>query len=230
MRVLIGYDDREAEAARVALKTLRQVSDLPVELLDAERLAAHGLLNRISDHRGGQDYELVSNAKKSTRFAISRFLTPILCQQGWALFADCDVLFLRDPREMLLEIGKGDKPIYVVKHDYRPSTQWKMVNQEQSTYARKNWSSVMLWNCSHPANRRLTLWDLNHRPGRDLHRFYWLADDEIGALGPQWNWLCDEQPKPENLGIAHLTLGGPWIPGWAPGKGCFDNEWLEAAR
>lgn len=228
MKIFIGYDDREAEAARVALKTLRQVSSLPAELLDAERLGAHGLLNRVSDHRGGQDYDMVSNAKKSTRFAISRFLVPMLCQQGWALFADCDVLFLRDPHEMLLEVGKGDKPIYVVKHDYTPSGRWKMVNQQQDVYPRKNWSSVMLFNCSHPANRRLTLWDVNNRPGRDLHRLYWLAGEEIGVLSPSWNWLVGEQERPENTGVAHFTLGGPWIPGWKGAE--HDGLWLEAAR
>jgi hypothetical protein len=229
MRILIGYDEREAEAARVALKSLRSVSNVPAELLDAEKLAAHGLLNRLGDHRGGQDYDLVSNAKKSTRFAVSRFLTPILCQEGFALFTDCDVVFLRNPEEMLNEIEPG-KAVYVVKHDYTPSTRFKMVNQEQSNYVRKNQSSVMLFDCSHPANRRLTLWDVNNRPGRDLHRFYWLHDDEIGDLSPAWNWLCDEVERPDNLGIAHMTLGGPWIPGWVTGKGCFDNEWWEAAR
>jgi hypothetical protein len=205
LAVYLGFDDREAEATRVALKSLRAVCRLPVELLDAEKLAAHGLLNRLADHRGGQDYDLASNAKKSTRFAVSRFLAPILRQQGLVLFCDSDVVFLRNPEEMLREIEPG-KAVYVVKHDYTPTTQWKLVNQEQSNYARKNQSSVMLFNADHPANRRLTLWDVNNRPGRDLHRFYWLHDDEIGDLSPNWNWLCDEVARPDNVGIAHMTL------------------------
>lgn len=227
MKVYIGYDEREAQAASVALKTLQRVSNLPAELLDAEKLAAQGLLNRLADHRGAQDYDLVSNAKKSTRFAVSRFLTPVLCQNGWALFTDCDVLFLRDPVEMFQEIGDANKAVYVVQHDYTPSTQWKMVNQQQDRYPRKNWSSVMLFNCAHPANRRLTLWDVNNRPGRDLHRFYWLANSEIGELGPHWNWLVGEQDRPEDLGIAHFTLGGPWIQGWKGAE--HDDLWKEAA-
>jgi hypothetical protein len=228
MRILIGYDEREAEAARVALKSLRSVSNVPAELLDAEKLAAHGLLNRLADHRGGQDYDLVSNAKKSTRFAVSRFLTPILDQGVYCLFTDCDVVFLRNPGEMLGEIEHDSKAVYVVKHDYTPTTQRKMVNQVQAVYPRKNWSSVMLFNCAHPANRRLTLWDVNNRPGRDLHRFYWLNDDEIGDLNPSWNWLVNEQPKPDDVGIAHFTLGGPWIPGWKGAE--HDGLWLEASR
>jgi hypothetical protein len=228
MKVYIGYDEREAEAARVAAKTLHEVSGASAEMLDADKLAAHGLLNRISDQRGGQDFDLVSNANQSTRFSASRFLVPLLCQGGLALFVDCDVVFLQNPFELLFQCRDLSKAVWVVKHDYTPSSAWKMVNQQQSAYPRKNWSSVMLFNCSHPANRRLTLWDVNNRPGRDLHRFYWLADEEIGDLKPEWNWLVGEQPKPERPGIAHFTLGGPWIPGWKDAE--HDDLWKAAAQ
>lgn len=227
MRVYIGWDEREAEAYRVAADTLHETSGLVAEKLDSARLASHGLLTRISDHRGSQDYDLISNAPKATRFAVSRFLVPILCQSRWALFMDCDMVVLANVHRMLEEVEPG-KAVYVVQHDHRPAEQWKMVNQAQTAYPRKNWSSVMLFDCEHPANRRLTLWDVNHRPGRDLHAFYWLADDEIGALDASWNWLVGVQPKPEQPRIAHFTLGGPWLPGWKPAE--HDDLWLEAAR
>ncbi len=228
MRVYIGYDEREEEAARVAAKTLREVTngELEPEFLVAPKLADQGLLWRISDHRGGQDYDLISNAPKSTRFAISRFLTPLLCQGGHALFLDCDMLFLEDPRHMLAEIDHS-AAVSVVKHDHQPTEQWKMVNQAQTKYPRKNWSSVMLFNCDHPANRRLSLRDVNERPGRDLHAFYWLNDIEIGALDPRWNWLVNVQPKPEHVGIAHFTLGGPFNAGWKAAP--YDDLWLAHA-
>ena len=229
MKVFIGYDEREHEAARVAAKTLREVTngEITPEMLEAPKLAAQGLLYRVSDHRGGQDYDLVSNANKSTRFAISRFLTPLLAQDGWALFVDCDVVFREDPRNMLNEIDHS-KAVHVVKHDYTSAAEVKMINQANVNYPRKNWSSVMLFNADHPANRRLSLRDVNERPGRDLHRFYWLHDDEIGSLGPRWNWLVGEQEEPEGGGgIAHFTLGGPWFPEWTPTK--HDGIWLEAA-
>lgn len=226
MRVLIGYDPAEAAAAEVAAKTLREVSGLEAEFLCAPKLADQGLLTRITDHRGGQSYDLISNAPKSTQFAISRFLTPILCQTGYALFVDCDVVFLRDPREMLQEV-KAEHAVSVVKHNHVPTEQWKMVNQVQTKYPRKNWSSVMLFNCEHPANRRLSVRDVNERPGRDLHAFYWLHDDEIGELDPRYNWLVDVQPMPADPCIVHMTLGGPWLPGWQGGS--FDEQW-EAAR
>lgn len=229
MRVFIGYDEREHEAARVAAKTLRQVTkgQIEPEFIMAPKLVDQGLLWRVSDHRGGQDYDLVSNAPKSTRFAISRFLTPLICQQGHALFLDCDMLFLEDPRNMLDEIDR-QLPVHVVKHDHKPVEQFKMVNQVQTRYHRKNWSSVMLFNCEHPANRRLSLRDVNERPGRDLHAFYWLNDAEIGELSPRWNWLVNVQPKPENVAIAHFTLGGPFNEGWKSAPN--DDLWLKHAH
>lgn len=229
MKVYIGYDEREHEAAMVAAKSLHKVTngELKAEFLVADKLAAQGLLTRLADHRGGQDYDLVSNAVKSTRFAVSRFLTPLICQEQWALFTDCDVVFCEDPRHLLREIDP-QHAVSVVKHDHQPAEQWKMVNQQQTSYPRKNWSSVMLFNCDHPANRRLSLRDVNERPGRDLHAFYWLQDDEIGSLHPRWNWLVNVQSEPEYVGIAHFTLGGPWIPGWhgAP----HDGFWCEVAE
>lgn len=229
LRVLIGFDQREAKAAEVCAKSLYRVTrgELSAEFLCLSKLHAHGLLWRISDRRGAQDYDLISNEKTSTRFKISRFLTPMLCQQGWALFVDCDTIFMRDPREMLWEI-EADHPVNVVKRNHVPAEQWKMVNQSQRAYARKNWSSVMLFNCDHPANRRLSLHDVNRRTANDLHSFYWLADTEIGELGPAWNWLVNVQEEPDNLGIAHFTLGGPWLPGWKNAVE-HDDLWLAAA-
>lgn len=232
MKVYIGYDDREREACRVARKTLSEVTNGQVEcqFLNIEKLQAHGLLTRPVDYREGCDYDLVSNAPQSTRFAVSRFLVPILCQEGHALFVDGDVVFREDPRNMLDEIGGHNTgaAVHVVKHDYRPIGDTKMVDQQQTKYPRKAWSSVMLFDCDHPANRRLSLRDINERPGRDLHAFHWLHDAEIGSLDARWNYLVDVDPRPEKIGIAHLTLGGPWLRWWKGGS--FDAEWVGAAK
>lgn len=232
MRVFIGYDEREHEAAMVCAHTLREVTQqngcIEPEFLEIGALRQRGLLTRVRDERGDQDYDLVSNRTYSTRFNISRFLVPILSQTGPALFLDCDMLFMRDPREMMPDIGGLFPAASVVKHDHLPSRSVKMLGQAQNAYHRKNWSSVILFNCEHPANRRLSLWDVNNRHRDELHSFYWLSDDEIGELDPAWNWLVNEQPRPDNLGIAHFTNGGPFnAPDW-PGAP-NDDLWLAAA-
>lgn len=222
MRIFIGYDPAEDAAYNAAVKSLHRVSDLAPEPLCEERLRASGLYTRTVDKRG-QMYDLPSNAPCSTEFATSRFLTPLLCQTGWALFVDCDVIFMADPLTIELD---NSKAVMVVKHNHQGQGT-KMGGMVQTNYSRKNWSSVMLFNCDHPANKRLSLRDVNERPGRDLHAFYWLHDDEIGELPPVWNWLVNVQEKPDNPRIAHFTLGGPWIDGWKPAP--HDNLWNEFA-
>jgi lipopolysaccharide biosynthesis glycosyltransferase len=225
MKVFIGHDPREQAAYDVAVSSLRAHSPSAlVEGLRLDRLAATGLLRRPVDTRG-QIYDLPSNAPCSTEFAISRFLVPILCQSGWALFVDCDVVFMADVAE-LFALADPSKAVMVVKHDQLGGGM-KMDGQVQTHYARKNWSSVVLFNCDHPANRRLSLQDVNERPGRDLHAFYWLADDEIGSLPGEWNWLVNVEPKPETPKIAHFTEGGPWLPTWRGAE--HDDLWLRAS-
>lgn len=223
VKVFIGYDGREAEAYRVAEKSLKRFSpSATVTKLDADRLAAYGLLRRPTDLRGGI-YDFPSNAPASTAFHVSRFLVPHLAQSGWALFVDCDVVFLSDVAE-LFALADPSKAVMVVRHDQEGSGT-KMDGQLQLRYPRKNWSSVVLFNCDHEANLRLSLQDVNERPGRDLHRFYWLHDSEIGELPSRFNWLVDVEPRPDDVAIAHMTLGGPWLEGWKGGS--FDKEWHE---
>lgn len=227
MKVFIGYDQREAEAYRVAKKSLlANCSAADVVKLDSDRLAAYGLLRRATDRRGGI-YDLPSNAAAATDFHVSRFLVPHLAQEGWALFVDCDVVFLRDPTQ-LLALVDPEYAAMVVKHPPIACAGSKMDGQEQRPYPRKNWSSVMLWNCDHPSNRRLSLHDVNERPGRDLHAMYWLHDSEIGELPAEWNWLVGLQPKPSEPRIAHFTQGGPWLPGWKGSQ--HDHIWTEHAN
>lgn len=228
LRVFIGYDPAEAEAYRVAEASLRRRARIPVDVtpLDAQRLAASGLLRRPTDARGGL-YDLHSRAPMATEFAISRFMVPMLAQSGLALFVDCDVVFLDDVAE-LLALADSTKAVQVVKHAPTATGPTKMVGKEQTDYPFKWWSSVMLFNCDHRGNRRLSLDAINHRPGRDLHAFYWLADSEIGDLPAGWNWLVGVQPRPESLRLAHMTLGGPWLPNWTPTV--HDEIWLSEAH
>jgi len=238
VKVYIGADSREPEAYRVAEASLRRRASIPLEVtpLEITRLAACGLLRRPTDLRGHR-YDLPSNAPASTEFAISRFLVPLLAQTGWALFTDCDVVFLGDVAE-LLEIADPRYALMCVQHAPQGHTRTavyehgalysaKMDGQLQTIYPRKNWSSVVLWNCDHPANQRLSLVDIQERRGFDLHNLYWLADSEIGALPAEWNWLVNVEPMPIKPKIAHFTLGGPFTPGWQGAD--YDSLWYQEA-
>lgn len=227
LKVYIGFDEREPEAYRVAVKSiLKHSPSAQITPLKLDRLESCGLITRPVDRRG-QSYDLISNAPCSTDFANSRFLVPHLAQTGWALFCDSDIVCL-SPLEELFALANPDKGVMVVKHGVIEGGGTKMDGQAQVSYSRKNWSSVMLFNCDHPANQRLTVHDVNTRPGRDLHRFYWLHDSEIGELSPRFNWLVNVNEKPASPVIAHLTLGGPFTPGWQGAE--HDDIWLEAAN
>ncbi len=207
MRVFVGYEEREAVSFNLAVASALRFG-CEVHGLYEDRLRASGIIYRPMDTRGGQAFDLNSEAPQSTRFAIARFATLLLAHSGWALFVDGDVIFLEDPRSML-RYARDDYAVCVVKHEVGQVGGFKMDNQIQTNYHRKLWSSVMLFNCDHPANRRLNLQMLNQWPGRDLHAFRWLADNEIGALPGEYNWLVGMQPKPERPIIAHYTLGTP---------------------
>jgi hypothetical protein len=228
LRVFIGYDSREPEAYRVAEASLLRHASVPVSVtpLNATRLAENGLLRRPTDLRG-QRYDIPSNAPASTEFAISRFLVPFLAQTGWALFVDSDVVFMDDVAK-LFALADPQYAVMCVKHDHRPTNATKMDGQAQTSYARKNWTSVFLVNADHPANKRLSLVDVQERRGFDLHQLYWAHDSEIGELPPEWNWLVGCQPKPAHPKIAHFTLGGPFLPTWQGAE--HDEIWLAAAH
>jgi hypothetical protein len=227
MKLYIGWDSSEIPAYRALIKSLRKYNnDLQFEPLKQHRLQEVGLLRRLTDNRG-QKYDLASQAPCSTEFSASRFLVPILCQSGWAMFMDCDMLFMADPIEVM-QYADESKAVMVVKHNHAGAEKDKMCGMAQTQYPRKNWSSVILFNCDHHANKRLSLDDINNRPGRDLHAFYWLHDSEIGELPTEWNWLVNVQPKPDYVKIAHFTLGGPWFKDWEPQP--YDDVWIDAAN
>lgn len=226
MRVFIGYDHRELAAFDVAAKTARSFGCEVIPLYEG-RLRLSGMLTRPVDRRNLW-YDLNSDASQATDFAIARFGVPLLAHSGIVLFADCDVVFLEDPHQLLGLIDES-KAVSVVKHEIPKSLPTiKMDGQVQSWYPRKLWSSITVWNCDHPANARLNLTVLNQWPGRDLHAFRWLGDDDIGELSPEWNWLCGLQPKPDNPKIAHFTLGTPNMPGHEDDP--HAEIWLEASR
>lgn len=211
MRTYIGYEPREPLSFEVAAKTARRYGCYVIPLRE-DKLRLSGMLTRPVDSRDGM-WDLHSSAPQSTSFAIARFFVPLLAHHGWCLFVDSDVVFLDDPA-ILSKYMDDTKAVMVVKHPAYEFKTTKMDGRAQTAYHRKLWSSVMLWNVDHPANQRLNLMTLNQWPGRDLHAFKWLHDNEIGDLPPEANWLVGVQEKPERPMIAHFTLGTPEMPGY----------------
>lgn len=229
-RIFLGWDQRESLCYWVAEHSLRSRSRalLDIEPLRLNELERHDLSRRKYTRKGGQLFDEVSKAPCSTEFANTRFLVPKLAMHGWALFMDSDIVALGDIEE-LFDLADRRFAVMCIKHDSHPvqyKNATKMDGQIQTNYYRKNWSSVVLWNCDHRAHAGLTMDDLNTRRGRDLHAFFWLDDEQIGELPPAWNWLVGVNPCPPTPKIAHFTLGGPWLPGWTPRE--HDDKWLHA--
>lgn len=211
-QIYLGYDPREEDAYQVARESIRRRTNGPLSIMPL-RLEHLPMLTRPIERRDGKLWCPISQAPMSTEFAISRFCVPFIQSSGWALFADCDIICWEDINNLFDE-ANDDYAVMVVKHEQEwvAGQPTKMDGQVQTWYERKNWSSVVLWNCGHPANSRLTLEGLNQSPGRDLHAFYWLEDSEIGELPQKWNWLINVTPgEPKKEGIWHYTLGGPWF-------------------
>lgn len=203
LKIYVGYDSREDIAWQVCRFSLRRHagSEVDIHPLKQSALRELGLYTRGPD-------------KASTEFSLTRFLTPyVAAHEGWTIFVDCDFLFTADVFQVLNGASRS-KAVYVVKHDYTPAKAVKMDGKPQSAYARKNWSSFMLFNNAHPQVKTLTPAVVNRESPSFLHRFSWVGDDGlIGELPRGWNFLEGEYPKPEQTPYAvHFTNGGPWFP------------------
>jgi hypothetical protein len=209
MRIFVGYDPREVPAVTVCARSLVRHASVPLDItkLDLRELRDAGLYQRPHEYREGRLWDVISNRPMSTQFAISRFLVPHLCEyRGWALYVDCDFLFRADVAE-LFALANERYAVMCVQHCYIPRTELKMDGQLNLAYRRKNWSSLMLWNCGHPFNRRLTPDFVNTRHRDDLHGFAWLHEWHIGALPTEWNWI-EHEPR-----AVHFTYGTPDVAG-----------------
>ncbi|MCP9890243.1 hypothetical protein KBY57_04085 [Cyanobium sp. Aljojuca 7D2] len=200
--VFIGVDPRERAATNVLIDSLYQHSSAPLAItpLVTPQLEAQGLYWRARD------------PKQSTAFSFSRFLVPhLMGYQGWAIFMDCDML-ARGDIAALWALRDEQMAVMCVQHEHVPSETVKFLGEVQSAYPKKNWSSLMLLNCSRCT--ALTPEFVNTASGLELHRFHWLeGDHEIGALPEGWNHLVavQDHAKAEDASLLHWTLGGPWF-------------------
>ena len=195
INIFIGYDPREAIAYHVCANSLIRYSSQPLSIIP---LALNNLPGYVEAHTDG-----------SNQFVYSRFLVPDLMNyEGWAIFMDGDMLTRADIAE-LWSLRDDSKAVMCVQHDYKTKSHDKYLSAKNIDYPRKNWSSVVLWNCAHPANRAVTPQFVMSSTGSQLHRFTWLEDSQIGQIPKVWNWLPDEFGENQDAKLLHWTLGTP---------------------
>ncbi len=216
LNIYIGYDSKEDIAYRVCKYSIlkRSKANIKVTSLKLYELVTNKLYFRAIDPLA------------STEFTYSRFLVPAINKyKGWAIFCDCDFIFFEDVSKILENLDNS-KAVYCVQHDYTPKEKHKMDGQKQTIYPRKNWSSFILFNCSHPSNKKLSIDMVNSETGSFLHQFKWLKDSEIGSLDERWNWLegWTSNHNSKKPFAVHYTRGGPWFDEWQDVE--FANEWI----
>lgn len=218
--IYVGWDSREDVAYQVCRHSILARASVPINVIPIRQheLRERGLYARAQD------------PLQSTEFTYTRFFVPHLAgHKGWAIFCDCDFLWLADVSE-LIALCDDRFAVMCVHHDHRPNERIKMDGRQQTLYPRKNWSSLVLYNCGHPANRALTPELVNRETGAFLHRFQWLDDALIGAVPETWNWLegWSEKPKTGHPKAVHYTRGGPWFDNWRDVD--FAELWLAEAK
>ena len=218
INIFIGYDHRERAATNVLIDSLYQGSSLPlsINILKNNQLINSGIYWRKRD------------PKQSTDFSFTRFLVPHLMDfNGWAVFMDCDMLCQDDIAELWNQRNENYS-LMCVKHNHEPKNKTKFLGEPQTSYPKKNWSSLMLINCSKCKN--LTVEYVNSASGLDLHRFNWLDNDnEIGEIKGTWNSLVQVSDNNiNNASLIHWTLGGPWFKEQRDYEDIITNKWFKA--
>jgi lipopolysaccharide biosynthesis glycosyltransferase len=193
--IFVGYDPREAVAYHTCANSIIRQASQPVAIIP---LALNLFTDYTETHTDG-----------SNQFIYSRFLVPhLMGYSGWAIFIDGDMI-VRDDIVKLWNLRQDNKDVMVVKHNYKTRMTEKYLGAKNEDYPRKNWSSVILWNCANHPNKKLTPAFVQKATGAELHRFTWIEDHRIGELPPEWNWLPDEYGTNPNAKLLHYTLGTP---------------------
>jgi len=194
LSIFVGYDPRESVAYHTFCNSVIRHASKPVQFIPL----AKNLINFDGRRDGSND------------FIYSRFLVPYLNRyNGWALFCDGDMVVTDDIVKLFDLADPFGKAVMVVKHNYKTRQKFKYLGNKNEDYERKNWSSVILWNCKHFSNLKLTPEFVSKKDGSYLHRFQWLDDEEIGEIPKEWNWLAIEYPENKDAKLIHYTLGTP---------------------
>ena len=199
LTVYIGHDPREQEAYDVCHFSLRYSGFT-------------GKIVKLSS-KDIPEFTREREPNQATDFTYTRFLVPYLNNyEGYALFVDCDFLFLNSPGWIFKDIHQ-EFAVACCKHpQYIPNSDIKMDGVPQSPMWRKNWASLMMFNCAHEVNKLLTPEYVNIiMPGKLLHQFCWVPERYLASIPLEWNCLDDYYHFSEPSAI-HYTDGGPWLP------------------
>ena len=207
IRIFIGYDPNETVAYHVLAHSIMRRSSVPVSITPL-------MLKQLPMTRP-------RDVHQSTEFSFSRFLVPYLCDyKGKAIFMDCDLLFRMDIANLWKQTSDKEAAVSVVKHNYTPKSE-KFLNQKNYGYAKKNWSSLMLFNNEKCTS--LTFDVVNKETGMYLHQFEWT--DNIGSMPESYNHLVGEYKQNPDAKIVHYTLGTPCFAKYAHCE--FAQEWRD---
>jgi len=215
-KIYIGYDSREKIASCVCKYSIKKRASINVCI---KYLNRKKLINK-------KKFKRKEDRLSSTEFTFTRFLVPYLENyKGWSIFCDCDFLFIDDIKK-IFKLADPKYAVMCVKHKYKPKNKMKMDGKKQLIYPRKNWSSLILWNCGHPENKKLTKKLVNTESGKYLHRFGWLKNKYIGEISKEWNWLVGlyKSPRDGNPKALHFTEGGPWFDNYKNTE--YSSKWL----
>ncbi len=203
--IYLGYDTRERIAYHVLQHSILEHASQPCAFTAIGNTVLPGSL-----------WARPKGKKDSTEFSTARFMVPALQNyRGWAIFMDCDMLCMGDIANLWAQ--RDDQcAVMVVKHQHEPREQEKFLGAEQTQYGRKNWSSLMLINCAHPAAHELSPDYVNRADGLELHQFAWAPDEAIGEIRGAWNVLSTPQglqhptSAHDTPHLLHYTHGGAW--------------------
>ena len=219
IHLFAGYDPGESDGFHVFTQSVLEKASVPVTISPLHL----PMLQFYND----------KNNKGTNAFIQSRFLIPYLMEyKGWAIFMDGADMMLREDIAQLAALFDPFKAVQVVKHDYTSKHERKYIGtpleNQNIIYPRKNWSSMMIINCSHYAWRQITPEAVEKLPNPYLHRFEFIDDRFIGELPKEWNWLVTEYPFNSDAKLVHFTLG---IPSFEHYKDCdYSQEWKELKR
>jgi lipopolysaccharide biosynthesis glycosyltransferase len=213
IKVFIGYDEREPVAYHTCVDSIIRQSSEPLQITPLSL-------------KNFQHFYSEPHTDGSNDFVYSRFLVPYLCgYNGHALYLDGDMVVNTDLAALWAR-RSAYAAVQVVKHDYQTKAPVKYLGARNENYPKKNWSSVILWNCAHYGNRHLHPDTIKNMSGAELHRFDWLPTDRVSALHPNWNWLAEEYEENNDAHILHYTLGTPC---WPEFETCgHANDWHRA--